>query len=331
LKFALNEADPVLQIMDTIFSNSNVHERDRYAYWHEVICRFYARAAARRNDSERPFFADFQRKVFGTVTLSDIRCDALRYDRRREDIQKDPNEDFLLTLMLEGKARLEQGGRVACQQPGDLVLYDAARDFVYDFMQPYRILLVRIPRRTLLSRLPDAERLTAVPVGESSCLGSLAAGLMRSASALSVREDTGPLAKVGVSLLEMVSAAFELEVAGRRDLLDRQAALLQRAKAYLRTHIDDPSLEVESIAHALNVSPSTLSRAFASEGTTVIRWLWKQRLETSYTTLSEGRATKVLDIALGCGFASSSHFSRMFKEAYGVLPHTLLRSPAHVN
>ncbi|WP_051243209.1 helix-turn-helix domain-containing protein [Azohydromonas australica] len=316
--------------MDTHFCTSSLRERDRYAYWHDVICRLYARATAHRSDTSLPFIADFQRKLFGTVALSDIRCEALRYDRRRDDIQRDPNEDFLLTLMLDGQAQLEQGGRVAVQRPGDLVLYDAARNFVYDFTQRYRILLVRIPRRTLLSRLPDAERMTAVTVGEGSCLGSLAAGLMRSANALDVQENTGPLAKVGASLLEMVSAAFETEVAGRRDLLDRQAALLQRAKAYLRAHLDDPNLEVESIAYALNVSPSTLSRAFASEGTTVIRWLWRQRLEASHAALCEGRATKVLDIALGCGFASGSHFSRMFKDAYGVLPHSLLRSPSRV-
>lgn len=317
--------------MDTSFSTSALCERDRYAYWHDVICRLYARAAARRENAEQPFHADFKRKLFGTVAISDIRCQALRYDRRREDIRRDPNEDFLLTLMLAGQAQLEQSGRVTVQRPGDLVLYDAAKDFVYDFKESYHILLVRIPRRTLLSRLPDAERLTAVTVGEGSCLGSLAAGLMRSASSLQVQEDSGAAAKVGVSMLEMVSAAFEIEVAGRRDLVDRQAALLQRAKAYLRSHLDDPGLDVESIAKALNVSPSTLSRAFASEGTTVIRWLWGQRLEASHAALCEGRITKVLDIALGCGFASGSHFSRMFKDAYGVLPHTLLRSPGQID
>lgn len=58
----------------------------------------------------------------------------------------------------------------------------------------------------------------------------------------------------------------------------------------------------------------------------MIRWLWKERLATSYATLSEGRATQVTDVALGCGFASGSHFSRMFKSTYGLLPHTMLRN-----
>ena len=93
----------------------------------------------------------------------------------------------------------------------------------------------------------------------------------------------------------------------------------------MQAHLEDPDLDVESIAHALNVSQRTLSRAFAAERTTVIRYLWKLRLDAGHIALREGRVNRVLDIALGCGFASASHFSRMFKGTYGVLPHTLLR------
>lgn len=321
--------------MDTNFDNSifdaRERESDRYAYWHEVICRFYARAEAHRNDGQQPFFAEFDRRMFGTLSISDIRCAALRYKRRREDVRIDPNEDFLLTLMLEGQAHLEQDGRLAVQQAGDFVLYNAAHEFVYDFTEPYRILLVRIPRRTLLSRLPDAERMTAVALGPDSYIGSMAARLMRSASTMPIPEETGPSAKVGSSILELIAAAFELDVAGRRDFRDRQAALLHRAMEYIQAHLDDQDLDVESIAHALNVSQSTLSRAFASEGTTVMRHLWKLRLDVGHMALREGRVSRVLDIALGCGFASASHFSRMFKDTYGVLPHTLLRGSARID
>jgi AraC family transcriptional regulator, positive regulator of tynA and feaB len=211
------------------------------------------------------------------------------------------------------------------------VLYDAAREFVYDFTSPYRILLVRIPRRTLLSRLPDAERMTAVTLAAASGIGSMAAELMRSAIALPAPVQAGPSAKVGTSMLEMISAAFEADVAGRRDLRDRQAALLRRAMDYMQGRLEDPDLDVESIAHALNVSQSTLSRAFAGEGTTVIRHLWKLRLDAGHIALRERRVSRVLDIALGCGFANASHFSRMFKDRYGVLPHTLLRSDAQLD
>lgn len=235
-----------------------------------------------------------------------------------------------MCLMLSGNARLEQDRRIAIQGPGDFVIYDAAKPFVYDFPESYHILLAKIPRRAMLSRMPDAERLTAVKVGSSgSEMGAFAAGMIRTAASLDLPGGGAAPSKIGLALVDILSAAFEIKLADRKDLCDRQAGLLKRAKDYMRARIDESELDVDSIAAALHVSPRTLSRAFASEETTVIKWLWKERLDASYSALSEGRVAQVSDVALGCGFASGSHFSRMFKSTYGVLPHTLLRSSVH--
>ena len=316
--------------MVTRYDASALREQDRFAYWQDLICKLFPRASGRRGD-ELPFLAQLNRSVLGTVEVSDIRCNALRYDRGRQDQRQDQSEVFLLSMMLEGNAQLEQGGRVAVQGPGDIVLYDAAQPFIYDFPKAYHILLAKIPRRAMLSRLPDAERLTAVTIGSQTPMGGLAANMIRTVASLNLPGDASASAKVGTSLVDVLSVAIEMEVAGRTELCDRQAGLLKRAKEYMRSRIDESELDVDGIASALYVSPRTLSRAFASEGTTVIRWLWKERLEASYAALSEGRAMQVSDVALGCGFASGSHFSRMFKSTYGVLPHTLLRSAARAD
>jgi AraC family transcriptional regulator, positive regulator of tynA and feaB len=321
--------------MDTTFegtiTDARQGEGNRYAYWQDVICRLYARAEACRNDRDQPFFVEFDRRMLGTVAISDIRCAAVRYNRRRADVRIDPNEDFMLTLMLEGQAHLEQDGRFAVQQAGDLVLYSAAHEFLYNFTKPYRIVLVRIPRRTLVSRLPDADRMTAVALGTGSCIGSMVSHLMRSATTMLVREETGSSSRVGASIVELVAAAFESDVATPQSLRNRQAALLHRAMEYMQARLDDPDLEVESIARALNVSQRTLTRAFASEATTVMRYLWNLRLDAGHTALRERRVNRVLDAAVGCGFSSASHFSRMFKDTYGVLPHTLLHGSAEID
>lgn len=311
--------------MVTRYDAATLREQDRLAYWYDLICRLFPRATCRRA-GDVSFYASLERSVLGAVEVSDIRCNALRYDRVRQDQRLDQSEDFLVSMLVSGAARLEQDGRVAVQEPGDFVLYDAARPFVYDFPQSYHMLLAKIPRRVLLSRLPDAERLTAVTVSGATPLGSLAATMIRSAASLDLPVQATASAKVGISVVDLVSAAIEMEFSDRRELCDRQASLLKRAKDYMRAHIDEPELDVDAIANAVYVSPRTLSRAFASEGTTVIRWLWKERLAASHAALSEGRATQVSDVALGCGFASGSHFSRMFKSTYGVLPHTMLRN-----
>jgi AraC family transcriptional regulator, positive regulator of tynA and feaB len=316
--------------MVTRYDSNTLREQDRFDYWQDLICRLFPRATGQRRDDDR-FQAHLDRNVLGAIEVSDISCNALRWDRARPDQRLDQSEVFLLSLMVEGQARLEQGGRVAVQGPGDFVLYDAARPFVYDFPQPYRFLLAKIPRRAMLSRLPDAERLTAVAVATATPLGSLAANMMRTVAALDAPEDAPTSAKVGTSLVDILSVAIEMELSGCKELRDRQAGLLKRAKDFLRSRLDEPELDVDRIANALHVSSRTLSRAFAAEGTTVIRWLWKERLEAGYNALREGRASQVTDVALGCGFTSGSHFSRMFKSTYGVLPHTLLRGAERID
>lgn len=325
-----DESTPFSRSLTTVtrYDAATLREQDRFPYWHDLICRLFPRASGRRSD-DLPFQANLQRTVLGSLDVSDIQCNALRYERVRQDMRSDENEDFLVSLMLSGRARLEQDGRVAEQGPGDFVLYHAAKPFVYDFPQCYRILLARVPRRVMLGRLQQAERLTAVTVSSSLQLGGLAAAMMRSAAALDLPGQTTTSAKVGTALVDVISAAIEAEVGDRKDLHDRQAALLKRAKDYMRTHIDDPDVDVEAVANAIHASSRTLSRAFASEGLSVIRWLWKQRLEAGYAALREGRASQVSDVALGCGFVSVSHFSRLFKSAYGVPPHSLLITRRH--
>jgi AraC family transcriptional activator of tynA and feaB len=310
--------------MQTQYDSVLRQDKDQFAYWLELICRHFPRATGVR-DNTAPFSGHLERSVLGAVEVSDIRCSSLKYERGRQDQLKDDCEDFLVSMLVEGRARIEQCGRAAMQEPGDFVLYDAARPFVYEFPTNYQMMLVKIPRKTLLCRLPNAERLTAVKFSSTSPLGGLASMMVRSAAGLDLPGQSSCSAKVGSSLIDILTASFETELQGDNDLVDRQAAILKRAKDYIRAHMDDSDLDVEMIASAVHVSSRTLSRAFASEGISVIRWLWRERLSASHTVLSEGRASQVADVALGCGFVSGSHFSRMFKATYGVLPHTLLR------
>ena len=85
-------------------------------------------------------------------------------------------------------------------------------------------------------------------------------------------------------------------------------------------HLHRAELDIDTIAKAQNVSPRTLNRLFATDGTTPIRWLWQQRLDASYKALAEGHVTQVTDAAMSFGFTDMSHFSRVFKKTFGTSP-----------
>jgi AraC-like DNA-binding protein len=99
----------------------------------------------------------------------------------------------------------------------------------------------------------------------------------------------------------------------------------QKIKDYIGTNLHDPDLCIDGIASAFNCSKRYLHMAFACEGTTIARYIWSVRLEKCRRDLESARRGTVTDIAFSWGFNSSSHFSRLFKERYGVTPSRLLQ------
>jgi AraC-like DNA-binding protein len=303
-----------------------VQERDRFAYWHDEICRNFCRSNSEALERSA-FNARLMVGHLGCLELSNVDCDAARYERQASDVKAAPSDDFLVSVLREGEGRLSQGGRDALQRPGDIVIYDTARVFMYAFPQHYRVALLKIPRRSLLARVPQAERLTAMIIGGQTALGGLAASMIQNAVGLDL-QDAAAAARIGTSIIDVISAAIDVELAGKTEGPNRHAALYERARAFVRSHLDDPALDVDAIAQALYVSPSTLGRVFSAQGTTVMRFLWQQRLEAGHRALTEGRTARVTEVAMSCGFTSFSHFSRAFKTAYGSPPHTFIRPPS---
>jgi AraC family transcriptional regulator, positive regulator of tynA and feaB len=298
---------------------------ERFAYWHDVVCRHYCRADS-RPQRHGDLAARVRRRSIGCLEVSEIECDAMSYLRLAPHVREAPSEDFLLTVLLEGRAELSQGGRQALQRPGGWALYDTSRPFTYAFAEAYRLVMLKIPRAALLARLPPVERLTAISLDAESSVQALATGMARQALELDLPSHLPAAARVGASIIDVVAAALELRLLGHGGTGSRHANLRQRAKDHMLAHLEDTELDVDRIAHALAVSPRTLSRAFTAEGTTVIRWLWAQRLSASHRALCEGTSSHVTEVAMTCGFSSFSHFSRAFKAAFGASPRTLMRT-----
>ncbi|MGE3595983.1 MAG: helix-turn-helix domain-containing protein [Dehalococcoidia bacterium] len=92
--------------------------------------------------------------------------------------------------------------------------------------------------------------------------------------------------------------------------------------AIIEQHLTDPDLTPAVIAARCGISRRSLHLLFSRRGTTVMRHLWRRRLERCYAVLqADIRAERTLmDIALDGGFGSATHFGRQFKSRFGVSP-----------
>jgi AraC family transcriptional regulator len=97
-------------------------------------------------------------------------------------------------------------------------------------------------------------------------------------------------------------------------------AAVHRAIDHVQAHLGG-SVVLEDVAHAAGFSPFHFHRVFkALMGETLHSFVQRQRLERALTMMSRAGSGTLTEIALATGFASSSDFSRAFKQRYGVPP-----------
>ena len=95
---------------------------------------------------------------------------------------------------------------------------------------------------------------------------------------------------------------------------------VNRAIDHVTRHLAEP-LQLEDVARVACFSPFHFHRIFrALTGETLHAFVKRVRLERALYLMSHGGGAALTDVALRCGFSSSSDFSRSFRAHYGVPP-----------
>ncbi|WP_082845600.1 helix-turn-helix domain-containing protein [Paraburkholderia caribensis] len=252
---------------------------------------------------------------------------ALSTTHSTADIQK----CLLVVLVSSGSIQLEQNGKRASFAADDLFVLDVSRS-----------LNVEIARRTILTAiaLPKAELRKR---GFRSDLDTWAKPDRYSARTQLIRcileaiaDHVGMLGEdVRVRMLRQLLDIMDL-VIGEDECESTLRALESthfRVKRYIGQHLGDDRLCASMIANGLNLPVHYLNRLFRSENTSLMRYVWSERLELSHRMLSstEHHSLRIGEIAWRCGFTSSAHFSRLFRQRFGVSPSTLRRTPTAID
>jgi len=206
--------------------------------------------------------------------------------------------------------------------PGDICFYDAHRPWALDFPERARLKVFLLPRELLGIEESDVPVLATAPVTRASQLGTLLSPFLSElADTAASQPPIGDmLAWNAVHLLATLAAEQLGRDAGGPP--EAPSPLMARILRFLDLHLTDADLSPEVIAAAHHISVRYLHKLFQEEGATVGRWIQRRRLEECRRDLMlRGRGHRTIAaVANRWGFMSATHFSRVFRAAYGMSP-----------
>jgi AraC-like DNA-binding protein len=231
-----------------------------------------------------------------------------------------------LAVQRSGKGEFSQFGADSLVATRELMLSDLTAPYSFAWSGTGGSRAFQIPYQQLA--LPHEVVRSAAPRLRSSPLHDLVRDHLErlTAQAEELAADTGAAA-LGTATIELVRALL-VSAAGDERLIPavREETLFVRILSYAQSHLTEPDLDPAQIAAAHNVSIRQLYKACAEHGLSLEQWLIAQRLEMARGRLASPalRRLPIAVTARACGFADPSHFSRRFRQAYGMTPRDWL-------
>jgi AraC-like DNA-binding protein len=302
------------------FTTDGVPAHERLDYWREAICDVFVQLDC-RSARRRGFYGHMTSDALERVRLSLVTADAQHVLRGRRQLAKATEDDFLVSVQLDGVGLVRQDGRDAQLVPGAMALYASTRPYELIFPRRFKQLVLQLPRAVLSSVIANPDVLTAQAlapsVPETRLLASSLSALQRDAGALA---DASRI-HIATSVVQSLAAALStLPRAAPANGYDGRTAARARICAYVVAHLHDPELSPAAIARELGFSRQHLHRLFAGNDESLERFIWRLRVEGVRNDLDDASlaAVPIGELAARHGFTSPEHFSRAFRARYGL-------------
>lgn len=263
-----------------------------------------------------------------SLTIHSIESDPITVSRLAEDILVDRIFDVLLHVQLEGTAEITQDGKTFILTENALAIVPGGIPYMVNYPEKGRKIILRIPYRVFHERLLGREvRDFGAAVFGNDGLVPVVISLLKSLTL----EEEGALTDIeqftlADSFLSLIGAVIRSRSkSGVKDSEKNQGARLCRILSYLEENFSDHQLTPTRIADANFVSVRHLHGLFQQSGTTVSKWIWNRRLKAGREDLLDAAKASltICEIAYSRGFNDSAHFSRAFKDRFGLSPGQL--------
>ncbi|MCF6744244.1 helix-turn-helix domain-containing protein [Blastococcus sp. KM273128] len=259
---------------------------------------------------------------FGRANLFTTDASGFRLVRTPRHLRMESPPVVALAVQASGVGRFRQFDAETLVPPRQLMLSDLTAPYEFSWVDSGGSRAFQIPYdRLALPR--DVVRRAGPRLRASPLHGLVRDHLVRlAADADGLAADPGAAA-LGTATTELVRALLVSAGGDGRALREvREETLLTRVLAWARAHLTEPDVDPARIAAVHNVSLRQLYKVCADAGVSLEQWLIAERLERARAELvaPSRRNRTVTAVARECGFSDASHFTRRFRQAYGLTP-----------
>lgn len=259
----------------------------------------------------------------GPLRICSARATAVTIRRTERLARKDEEPAVFLGLQVTGTSLVAQNGRECVLRAGEFAVYESIAPYTLLFDEGVDHHFLRFPRELLA--LPDRllRDTGTVALGSDNPVARLAFSyLSRLAVSDELHQGVHGDAVVEPSV-ELLRAVLTTQHGNHRlAQAPLEATLGLRITQYIRNHLADPDLSAARIAAAHDISVRHLYAVLSRSGISLGDWVRTRRLAECRRELAgpNGRLRTIAATGRKWGFVNATHFSKVFKQAYGVSP-----------
>ncbi|MHB8530266.1 MAG: helix-turn-helix domain-containing protein [Caulobacteraceae bacterium] len=305
------------------FSTASYRASERAAAWRDAMHRL-GLPVGELSETEPP-------SASVTCLISPLGMEFALIDAGAQAIsgrRTDQPASIWLAVLLEGEAALESEGVEQALSLGDIAYGPTGRAASLILVTRCRLMFVKAPRVALDHRLVAVGALKVGRLKAESGVTQIFSGLL-SATANGLQDLTADqLRPVELALTEFLAASLAEASDGEASGAGAHSPQLHRICQSMETLLSDPELSLRRLADKNGVSPRYIQKLFATAQDTFGHYLRTRRLERSRMDLASPLFARlsISEICFRWGFNESAHFSRAFRNQYGLSPREYRRA-----
>src|SRR6266852_5772165 len=308
------------------FTSESYSEGDRTEAWQDVLGGFGLRS--------QPMSAIHGEHAMALSRASLDGVGLMRFAAAPQVFSPLPRRADLPILLLptEDGAVLKSNGSQQGVAAGRIILLPRQGDWQVAFHRNIRAIVMSVTVESFGGRrisLPEYRDAGIVPSGG---LADVLRGTLEATS--EALETLSPEAwnTIRLSLAEMLLTLARQKSRSATEMvgIGAQPALLDRIYEAIERKLGDPDITPARVAQIEGISERYLQKLFEGTGDNFTHYLRERRLQHCWADLANPAEAhrSVSDIAFGCGFSDAAHFSRSFRDRFGMSPRAFRQQQA---